>query len=83
MAFDRSDFLRGLRSGIPVFIGYFTASIAFGLLAVTAGLRVFPEAPMAGLLSLCVAAVSAMLFRRSLILPVLSSIAAACILLSL
>ena len=35
------SFFKGLGSGIPVFIGYFTASIAFGLLAVTAGLKVW------------------------------------------
>jgi 4-azaleucine resistance transporter AzlC len=41
MSRNRADFIRGIQSGIPVFIGYFTASIAFGLLAVTAGLRVW------------------------------------------
>ncbi len=36
----KTAFLRGVRSGIPVFIGYFSASIAFGLLAVSAGLSI-------------------------------------------
>ncbi len=41
MGSQECDFCTGLRSGVPVFIGYFTASIAFGLLAVTAGLQVW------------------------------------------
>ena len=45
-----SDFFRGVRSGIPVFIGYFSAAIAFGLLAVTAGLSVW-EATLFSLVS--------------------------------
>ena len=45
-----SDFFRGVRSGIPVFIGYFSASIAFGLLAVSAGLSVW-EATLFSLVS--------------------------------
>ncbi|OQY34379.1 MAG: hypothetical protein B6241_05185 [Spirochaetaceae bacterium 4572_59] len=43
-------FLKGVQAGIPVFIGYFSASIAFGLLAVTAGLSVW-EATLFSLVS--------------------------------
>lgn len=43
-------FLKGVQAGIPVFIGYFSASIAFGLLAVSAGLTVW-EATLFSLVS--------------------------------
>lgn len=36
-----TDALEGARQGIPIFIGYFTTSIAFGLLAISAGLTPF------------------------------------------
>lgn len=35
------DALNGAKQGIPIFIGYFTTSIAFGLLALSAGLTPF------------------------------------------
>ncbi len=36
-----ADALEGVKQGIPIFIGYFTTSIAFGLLALSAGLTPF------------------------------------------
>ena len=35
------EFIQGAKSAIPIFIGYFTASIAFGILALSSGLRPF------------------------------------------
>ncbi len=35
---EGSDFLKGVLSGIPIFIGYFPAAVAFGLLAANGGL---------------------------------------------
>lgn len=35
------DFSDGIKSGVPIFLGYFTTSVAFGLLAVSAGLTPF------------------------------------------
>jgi 4-azaleucine resistance transporter AzlC len=35
------EFIQGAKSSIPIFIGYFTASIAFGILALSSGLAPF------------------------------------------
>ncbi len=35
------DFFEGARSAVPIFIGYFTASVAFGILALSSGLTPF------------------------------------------
>ncbi len=35
------DFISGAQSAIPIFIGYFTTSVAFGILALSAGLTPF------------------------------------------
>ncbi len=36
-----NDSAEGVKSGVPIFLGYFTTSVAFGLLAVSAGLTPF------------------------------------------
>jgi len=36
-----NQYIRGLRDAAPIFLGYYTTSIAFGLLAVSAGLSSF------------------------------------------
>lgn len=36
-ALDKDQFLEGARNALPIFIGYFTCSLAFGLLAVATG----------------------------------------------
>ncbi|HNX25316.1 MAG TPA: AzlC family ABC transporter permease [Spirochaetota bacterium] len=36
-----NDFIAGARSAIPIFIGYFTTSVAFGILALSSGLTPF------------------------------------------
>lgn len=37
MGIEKEEFLEGVRNAIPIFIGYFTCSLAFGLLAVSTG----------------------------------------------
>ena len=36
-----NDSAEGVKSAVPIFLGYFTTSVAFGLLAVSAGLTPF------------------------------------------
>jgi 4-azaleucine resistance transporter AzlC len=38
---NNSDILDGLKNGLPVFLGYFTTSLAFGILALSSGLNAF------------------------------------------
>ncbi len=38
---DRESFIRGLKDGVPIGLGYFAVSIAFGMMAVTGGLTVW------------------------------------------
>lgn len=40
-ALDKDEFMEGVRSALPIFIGYFTTSLAFGLLAVSTGVSPF------------------------------------------
>ena len=47
----KSDFLRGLFDGIPIFLGYLSVSFGFGIMAVSSGLSVF-EAFMISLTNL-------------------------------
>lgn len=37
----KSSFIRGMRNGIPIMLGYFSVSFGFGILAVKMGLSVF------------------------------------------
>ena len=49
------EFIQGVKSAIPIFIGYFATSIAFGILAISAGLNSF-EAVLFSMTSLTGAA---------------------------
>ncbi len=37
----KSDFLQGVKDGIPIFLGYVAVSFSFGIIAVSSGLSVF------------------------------------------
>lgn len=37
----KQDFLQGLKDGIPICLGYFSVSMAFGLTAVLSGIPVW------------------------------------------
>lgn len=37
----KSDFLQGIKDGVPIFLGYVAVSFSFGIIAVSSGLSVF------------------------------------------